>query len=66
MVGLGRHGNDLLNQVALCMNSPGDQAKLAEWMAAVHWREATLEEIFIDVACERPAKSRKGERCTLV
>jgi ABC-2 type transport system permease protein len=48
------------------VDSPGDQAKLAEWMAAgqvraVHSREVTLEEVFTDVAGTRSAESRKGE-----
>ena len=42
------------------MDNPADQAKLAELMAsgqvrAVHSREATLEEVFIEVAGIRPA-----------
>jgi ABC-2 type transport system ATP-binding protein len=49
-----------LNEVTLNMDTPDDQAKLAEWMAsgqvrAVHSREATLEEVFIEVAGIRPA-----------
>jgi ABC-2 type transport system ATP-binding protein len=56
----GQNGNEMLSEVTLSMDSPGDQAKLAEWMAAgqvraVHSREATLEEVFIEVAGVRPA-----------
>ena len=52
--------SEALNEVTLSMDTPGDQAKLAEWMAAgqvraVHSREATLEEVFIEVAGVRPA-----------
>jgi ABC-2 type transport system ATP-binding protein len=56
----GPNGNHSLNEVTLSMDNPADQAKLAEWMAssqvrAVHSREATLEEVFIEVAGVRPA-----------
>ena len=56
----GQNGNSPLNEVTLSMDDPADQAKLAEWMAssqvrAVHSREATLEEVFIEVAGVRPA-----------
>ena len=49
-----------LNEVTLSMDTLEDQAKLAEWMTAgqvraVHSREATLEEVFIEVAGVRPA-----------
>jgi ABC-2 type transport system ATP-binding protein len=42
------------------MDDPIDQARLAQWMAAgqvraVHSREATLEEVFLEVAGVRPA-----------
>jgi ABC-2 type transport system ATP-binding protein len=49
-----------LEDVTLGMDDPIDQAKLAQWMAsgrvrALHSREATLEEVFLDVAGIRPA-----------
>ena len=55
-----QNGNDPLHEVTLSMDNPGDQAKLAELMAAgqvraVHSLEATLEEVFIEVAGVRPA-----------
>ncbi len=55
----GQNGSAALNEITLSMDSPGDQAKLAAWMAAgqvraVHSREATLEEVFIEVAGIRP------------
>jgi ABC-2 type transport system ATP-binding protein len=53
-------GSGPLNDVTLSMDDPADQAKLEEWMEAgrvraVHSREATLEEVFIEVAGIRPA-----------
>jgi ABC-2 type transport system ATP-binding protein len=50
----------LLTEVTLNMDHPGDQARLAELMAqgdvrSVHSQEATLEEVFIEVAGVRPA-----------
>ncbi|HEU5368853.1 MAG TPA: ABC transporter ATP-binding protein [Ktedonobacterales bacterium] len=56
----GQNGSEALNEITLSMDNPADQAKLAEWMAAgqvraVHSREATLEEVFIEVAGVRPA-----------
>ncbi|HEX6777642.1 MAG TPA: ABC transporter ATP-binding protein [Ktedonobacterales bacterium] len=56
----GQNGHSPLNEVTLSMDDPADQAKLAGWMAAgqvraVHSREATLEEVFIEVAGVRPA-----------
>ncbi|HEY7349441.1 MAG TPA: ABC transporter ATP-binding protein [Ktedonobacterales bacterium] len=56
----GERGGDSLNEVTLSMDNPADQARLAGWMAAgrvraVHSREATLEEVFIEVAGVRPA-----------
>jgi ABC-2 type transport system ATP-binding protein len=49
-----------LEDVTLGMDDPADQARLAEWMAAgkvraVHSCEATLEEVFFDIAGVRPA-----------
>jgi ABC-2 type transport system ATP-binding protein len=56
----GQNRHDPLNEVTLSLDSPADQAKLAELMAAgqvraVHSCEATLEEVFIEVAGVRPA-----------
>jgi ABC-2 type transport system ATP-binding protein len=56
----GQNDNAALKEVTLSMDTPGDRAKLAELMAAghvraVHSREATLEEVFIEVAGVRPA-----------
>ncbi|HEY7358211.1 MAG TPA: ABC transporter ATP-binding protein [Ktedonobacterales bacterium] len=55
-----QNGSAALNEVTLSIDNPADQAKLAQWMAAgqvraVHSREATLEEVFIEVAGVRPA-----------
>ncbi len=49
-----------LTERTLSMDSPADQAQLAQWMAqgsvrAIHSREATLEEIFMSVAGEHLA-----------
>jgi ABC-2 type transport system ATP-binding protein len=49
-----------LTEVTLSMDDPRDQARLAELMAqgnvrSVHSQEATLEEVFIEVAGIRPA-----------
>ena len=61
LAGQGGGANDVpLEDVILGMDEPADQARLAEWMAvgrvrAVHSREATLEEVFLDVAGVRPA-----------
>lgn len=49
-----------LEDVTLRMDDPADQARLAEWLAAgrvrtVHSLEATLEEVFFDIAGIRPA-----------
>lgn len=51
----GSNGDMPLNEVTLSIDDPADQARLAQWMAdgkvrAVHSREATLEEVFIEVA----------------
>lgn len=50
----------LLSEISLSMDDPKDQQHLAELMAqgkvrAVHSQEATLEEVFIEVAGMRPA-----------
>ena len=52
--------NGALQEVTLNMDDPQDQSRLAQWMAqkkvrAVHSREATLEDVFIEVAGIRPA-----------
>ncbi len=52
--------NGTLQEVTLNMDDPYDQSRLAQWMAqekvrAVHSREATLEDVFIEVAGIRPA-----------
>jgi ABC-2 type transport system ATP-binding protein len=44
----------------LSLDDPADQQQLAQWMnqgkvRAVHSREATLEEVFIEIAGVRPA-----------
>jgi ABC-2 type transport system ATP-binding protein len=49
-----------LNETILSLDNPTDQQKLAQWMSqgkvlAVHSREATLEEVFIEVAGLRSA-----------
>jgi ABC-2 type transport system ATP-binding protein len=49
-----------LTEVTLSMDDPQDQARLAELMAqgnvrSVHSQEATLEEVFVEVAGIRPA-----------
>jgi ABC-2 type transport system ATP-binding protein len=49
-----------LTDVTLSMDDPQDQAHLAELMAqgnvrSIHSQEATLEEVFIEVAGIRPA-----------
>lgn len=54
------NGHAPLDDVVLSMDDPADQARLANWMAtghvrAVHSREATLEEVFLEVAGVRPA-----------
>jgi ABC-2 type transport system ATP-binding protein len=53
-------GDMPLEDVTLAMDDPADQARLAQWMAAgrvraLHSREATLEEVFLEVAGVRPA-----------
>ncbi len=54
------YGESVPQEMTLSLDEPGDQAKLAYWFAqgqvrAIHSREATLEEVFIDVAGVRPA-----------
>ncbi len=56
----GFNGNSPLKEATLSLDEPTDQAQLAQWMAegkvrAVHSREATLEEVFVEVAGVRPS-----------
>jgi ABC-2 type transport system ATP-binding protein len=61
LVTLGRpQENGSLSEVALSMDSPDDQARLAQLLAqgnvqAIHSQEATLEEVFVEIAGVRPA-----------
>lgn len=55
-----QNGAEPFHDLKLSLDNPADQAQLAQWMAqgkvlAVHSREATLEEVFIEVAGVRPA-----------
>lgn len=55
-----QNGNHALQEVVLNIDEPSDQEKLVQWMAegkvrAVHSREATLEDVFVEVAGVRPA-----------
>ena len=55
-----QNGSGTLQEMMLSIDDPLDQEKLARWMAqgkvrAVHSREATLEDVFIEVAGVRPA-----------
>jgi ABC-2 type transport system ATP-binding protein len=55
-----RQRSDSLNEITLSMDSSDDQARLARWLAegkvqAVHSQEATLEEVFVQIAGTRPA-----------
>jgi ABC-2 type transport system ATP-binding protein len=50
-----QNGDGPSNETTLSLDDPADQQRLAQWMAqgkvrAVHSREATLEEVFIEVA----------------
>ena len=54
------NGNEPFNEMTLSLDDPADQQRLAQWMAqgkvrALHSREATLEEVFIEIAGVRPA-----------
>lgn len=56
----GQNGNTPLTEVTLGLDNPGDAERLEQWMEqgkvrAIHSREATLEEVFIEVAGIRPA-----------
>ncbi len=55
-----QNGTDMLKEVTLNMDAPPDQACFAQLMAqgnirAVHSQEATLEQVFIEIAGVRPA-----------
>ena len=55
-----QNGNTPLTEVTLSLDDLRDQQRLAQWMAqgqvrAIHSREATLEEVFIEVAGISPA-----------
>jgi hypothetical protein len=50
-----QNGDGPFNETTLSLDDPADQQRLAQWMTqgkvrAVHSREATLEEVFIEVA----------------
>jgi ABC-2 type transport system ATP-binding protein len=54
------HDNNKLAEATLKMDDPGDQERLAELVAqenvlSIHSQEATLEEVFVEVAGIRPA-----------
>lgn len=54
------NGNEPYSEMTLSLDDPADQQQLAQWMAqgkirAVHSREATLEEVFVELAGVRPA-----------
>jgi ABC-2 type transport system ATP-binding protein len=54
------NGNEPYSEKTLSLDEPADQQQLAQWMAqgkirAVHSREATLEEVFVELAGVRPA-----------
>ncbi len=54
------NGSSPLADRTLAMDNPNDQAQLTQWMnqglvRAVHSNEATLEEVFVEVAGVRPA-----------
>jgi ABC-2 type transport system ATP-binding protein len=61
LVTLGeRQNSSSLSEMTLNMDDSGDQARLAQWLAqgkvlAVHSQEATLEEVFVEIAGVRPA-----------
>jgi ABC-2 type transport system ATP-binding protein len=56
----GQNGHSALQDMAIKLHDPADQERLSAWMAqdrvlAIHSHEATLEEVFIEVAGVRPA-----------
>jgi ABC-2 type transport system ATP-binding protein len=55
-----QNGGSPLTETTLSLDDPADQQRLIQWMTqgkvrAIHSREATLEEVFIEVAGVRPA-----------
>ncbi len=55
-----QNGNGPFDEKTLSLDDPADQQRLVQWMTqgrvrAVHSREATLEEVFIEIAGVRPA-----------
>lgn len=55
-----QNGHSALRDMNIKLRDPADQERLSAWMAqdrvlAIHSHEATLEEVFIDVAGVRPA-----------
>ncbi len=56
----GQENRDEFNDLTLKMDDPNDQARLAQLMArgqvqAIHSQEATLEEVFVEIAGVPPA-----------
>jgi len=56
----GQNGHSALQDMTIKLDDPADQQRLSVWMAqdrvlAIHSHEATLEEVFIEVAGVRPA-----------
>ena len=56
----GQNGHSALQDMTIKLDDPADQQRLSVWMAqdrvlAIHSHEATLEEVFIEVAGIRPA-----------
>ncbi len=56
----GQNGHSALQDMTIKLDDPADQQRLSAWMAqdrvlAIHSHEATLEEVFIEVAGVRPA-----------
>jgi ABC-2 type transport system ATP-binding protein len=54
------NGSGSFTEITLRMDNPDDQARLAQLMAegkvqSIHSQEATLEEVFIEIAGVRPA-----------
>lgn len=55
-----RNGHNFPPDMTIKLNDPTDQKRLSEWMMhdrvlAIHSHEATLEEVFIEIAGVRPA-----------
>ena len=56
----GQNGHSALQDMTIKLDDPADQQRLSAWMAqdrvlAIHSHEATLEEVFIEIAGVRPA-----------